>query len=79
MKGSYLSIYIYCMLGYWVKGIHYLETPCQCHLAVTGPVLCPPLLPGPDLRAELIMSGIIPPGGRHNTTAVLPDNMMRLQ
>ena len=41
---------------------------------MTGPVVCPPLLPGPDLRAELIMSGIIPPGGRHNTTAVLPDN-----
>ena len=43
------------------------------YLAVTGPVVYPLLAPGPDLSAELMMSGICPPGGFHNTTAVLPD------
>ena len=40
---------------------------------MTGPVVWAVLAPGPDLRAELMMSGMTPPGGRHNTRAVLPD------
>ena len=42
-------------------------------MTVTGPPLVNPELPGPDLRAELMMSGTEPPGGFQRTTAVLEE------
>ena len=43
------------------------------YLVAIGAVVYPAQLPGPLLRAELIMSGTIPLGGFHSTTAVLPE------
>ena len=45
----------------------------RCYLELTGAVVYPEQFPGPLLRAELIISGMVPPGGFHNTTAVLPN------